>query len=332
MTDSYIQLPADSTGKKVDTEQLTVAAQTVERERVQIAGDVDTQIAPVSATAGLKVDLGTDNDVEVGFDAGEGAALPSTFAVIAGDDGTDTHPIQVDASGRVKVTLDAQALPTGGNNIGDVDVLTMPGTAAEAAALPAVLVVVAGDDGVDTHALQMNAAGDVKVTLDSETVDISDRAGRDLGGVDIVAELPAGTQNIGDVDVASMSALVTGTAKVGIAGKDVVNPHQGATALTVSFTEIDAAASGDNVIVAAQGAGNKIRVLAVALVCSGGANTCEWRSATTPISGGMGFANLGGYSAVSEFGLFETAANVALNLNLSAATSVDGHITYVVTT
>lgn len=62
------------------------------------------------------------------------------------------------------------SLPAGTNNIGDVDVITMPGTAAESSALPGVFVVVAGDDGTDTHPLQMSATGDLKVTLDGETV------------------------------------------------------------------------------------------------------------------------------------------------------------------
>jgi hypothetical protein len=88
--------------------------------------------------------------------------------VVALSDGTDTALVA--ATGELLVTVNT-ALPAGGNNIGDVDVLTMPATAAEAAALPAVLMVVAGDDGTDTHALQQNAAGDLKVTLDTEAVD-----------------------------------------------------------------------------------------------------------------------------------------------------------------
>ncbi len=351
MSNSYIQVPPDSTGKKLDTEQLTVSAQTVERERVQIAGTADVDIAPVSSSDGLLVNLGSNNDVTIPGTAAEDAALPAQFVVVAGDDGTDTHPLQVDGSGRLKMTLDSQALPAGANNIGDVDVLTMPGTAAESSALPSSFVVVAGDDGTDTHPLQVATDGDLKVTLDSETVDIGDRAARDLGKVDIAAfdvalpagsnnigdvdvltlpSLPAGSNNIGDVDVASLPATPTGTNKIGVVGKDVITPYDGATGLTVSFAEIDAASSGDNQIVAAQGAGNRIIVLSVVLVASGGANTVEWRSATTPVSGGMAFAENGGYSVASEYGLFETGDNVALNLNLSAATSVDGHISYIV--
>ncbi|UCD58217.1 MAG: hypothetical protein JSV16_03645, partial [Candidatus Hydrogenedentota bacterium] len=45
--------------------------------------------------------------------------------------------LNVDASGNIGIS----SLPAGTNNIGDVDVLTMPGTAAEAAALPSSFVV-----------------------------------------------------------------------------------------------------------------------------------------------------------------------------------------------
>jgi hypothetical protein len=309
MSDAVIQIPPDSTGKKLDAEELTVGANTVYRERIQISGAADTDIAPVDGTAGLKVDLGSDNDVVLGAEAAEGGALPSTFVVVAGDDGTDTHPIQVDASGRLKISLDSQALPAGANNIGDVDILTLPGTAGEGSALPSVFVVVAGDDGSDTHPLQVSAGGDLKVTLDSES-------------------LPAGDNNIGNVDLAS--AVPTGNNKVGIVGKDIVTPYSGATGLTPVFVDIDAASSGNNTIVAAQGASNAILVLAVVLVASGGANTCTWVSGSTDISGGMGFAENGGYSLSSEFGVLKTGDNEALILNLSAATSVDGHLVYVV--
>lgn len=85
-------------------------------------------------------------------------------AGIAGGTGADGANVP-----RVTLATDI-ALPAGNNNIGDVDVLTLPGTAAEGAALPAVFVVAAGDDGTDTQPLQLSAGGDLKVTLDSETV------------------------------------------------------------------------------------------------------------------------------------------------------------------
>ncbi len=83
-----------------------------------------------------------------------------------------------DANGRLytNAILDANS----GVDIGDVDVLTMPATAAEAAALPGVFTVVAGDDGVDTHPLQLDASGFLKAILQSNT-------GVDIGDVDILS-------------------------------------------------------------------------------------------------------------------------------------------------
>jgi len=58
MADSYIQLPADSTGKKLDTEQLTVGANTVERERDQIAGGAALEVADVRNAIPVNTDYG----------------------------------------------------------------------------------------------------------------------------------------------------------------------------------------------------------------------------------------------------------------------------------
>lgn len=51
MADAYVQVQPDSTGKKVDTSQLTVAATTVERQRIIIADTADSAgLVPVTAT------------------------------------------------------------------------------------------------------------------------------------------------------------------------------------------------------------------------------------------------------------------------------------------
>jgi hypothetical protein len=54
-----------SPNKLLDSESVTVGLNTVERERVQIAGDSATDIAPVTAADGLLVNLGANNDVTV---------------------------------------------------------------------------------------------------------------------------------------------------------------------------------------------------------------------------------------------------------------------------
>ncbi len=47
MSDGTVGLPTDGPGKKLDTEQLTVSGETVQRERLQIAGAIDVEIASV---------------------------------------------------------------------------------------------------------------------------------------------------------------------------------------------------------------------------------------------------------------------------------------------
>ena len=66
MADNYLGYEEPGTvDKKLDTESLTVGLNTVHRERIQISGSTASQIAPVDGTAGLKVNLGADNDVTV---------------------------------------------------------------------------------------------------------------------------------------------------------------------------------------------------------------------------------------------------------------------------
>ena len=56
MADQYLQVPADLTGKKVDTLEFTVNSQTVQRRRVQIAGAIDTASAVVDHVRAHKGD------------------------------------------------------------------------------------------------------------------------------------------------------------------------------------------------------------------------------------------------------------------------------------
>lgn len=94
---------------------------------------------------------------------------------------------------------------------------------------------------------------------------------------------------------------------------------------------IDNATSGDNTIVAAV-SGKKIRVLSVVLV-SAGSMTVRFESGAggTALTGQMTVAAGSGFApGYDPHGHFETAAGELLNLELSAATSADGWLTYVV--
>jgi len=158
--------------------------------------------------------------------------------------------------------------------------------------------------------------------------------------VDIVAELPAGTNaigklaansgvDIGDVDVTSQPArsATTDTITAKLATDTL---QDGTTALTPKFAAIAASSSGDNTLVAAV-SGKKIRVLSYTLVAAG-AVTCRFEDGAggTAKSGVMSFGANGGVSVpFSPLGHFETTANTLLNLELGGAVSVAGHVCYV---
>jgi hypothetical protein len=98
----------------------------------------------------------------------------------------------------------------------------------------------------------------------------------------------------------------------------------------VKYAVIDHATSGDNTIVAAV-AGKKIRVLSYVLA-SAGTVTARWESGAggTALSGQMTTAvNSVIEASFNPYGHFETAADALLNLELSGAVSVDGHLSYI---
>jgi hypothetical protein len=156
-----------------------------------------------------------------------------------------------------------------------------------------------------------------------------------IGDVDVLS-IAAGDNNIGNVDIVSLPALAAGTNLIGsVAAAPVTGAiYQGTTARTPVFTAIDAATSGDNTLVAAAGASNKIRVHALYLVAAG-TTTVRFESGAggTALSGQMNLiANTGFVLPFNEAGWFETAANTLLNLELSAAVSIDGGMVHSVVT
>lgn len=99
----------------------------------------------------------------------------------------------------------------------------------------------------------------------------------------------------------------------------------------VQFAVVSAAVGGDNTLVAAV-TGKKLRVVALVLVASGGANSARLESGAsgTAITGVMDIIDNG--QLVLPFnpaGWCETAASALLNLELSAATAVGGLLAYV---
>ncbi len=96
----------------------------------------------------------------------------------------------------------------------------------------------------------------------------------------------------------------------------------------VKFATFSENTAATNVIIAAATT-KKLRILSLVLTCGGGANTVNWESGTTDISGLMSFAALGGYSLAHDMGILVTAVGEAFSLTQTAATVVSGHLTYV---
>lgn len=308
MADSYIQLPPQSTGEKMDTEEITVGANDVHRERIQVAGAGDTDIAAVDATNGLDVDV-TRSALPTGAAT---SAKQDTAAAILTTIDTDTGTIAGAVSGTEMQVDVVAALPAGNNNIGDVDIAS----------------IAAGDNNignVDVASLPGTVATDITAIKTATEVIDNAISGSEMQ-VDVVAALPAGDNNIGNVDIAS--AIPAGSNNIGDVDVASVATGQGKT---LQFAVVSENTAADNAIVAAAGAGLKIKVVSYVLVASA-AVSVTWKSATTALTGAMALAANGGISAVGQPSahLFQTADNEALNLTNSGAVQVSGHITYFV--
>lgn len=105
----------------------------------------------------------------------------------------------------------------------------------------------------------------------------------------------------------------------------------GASNAQIKYAVVDDESSGDNTIITAVSS-KRLRVLSYALVGAGAVNArFESGAGGTALTGVMTIAAAGGGIAMDcgALGCFETAAGALLNLELSGAVSVDGHVTYV---
>ena len=131
----------------------------------------------------------------------------------------------------------------------------------------------------------------------------------------------------GDVGIARMTL----DRKIHVANEVESNSMRiSGVAVTPKYAIIDAASSGDNTLVAAV-ASKKIRVLAGLLVASGTVTVrFESGASGTALTGQMTLvANMGFQIPYCPAGNFESTSGVLLNLELSAAISVDGWLVYI---
>jgi hypothetical protein len=176
---------------------------------------------------------------------------------------------------------------------------------------------VSGDIGTISLVVRKDTAAQVAGTDGDYSILTNDSSGRLHTNVGVVPAAEMSTDSIGAADVTSHMVERTGAGSF--------------TLLTPKFAVIDAATGGDNTLVAAV-ASKKIRVTSLYIVASGGANTVRFESGAsgTAKSGQMSIAANGILVLpYNPQGWFETGTNTLLNLELSAATSVDGGLTYV---
>jgi predicted heme/steroid binding protein len=183
-------------------------------------------------------------------EASNGGSLPSKQIIIGGYDGANVRAIKTDAAGELQVDISTSALPSGaatsalqtaGNNILttiDADTSSLAGAVSGSelqvdvvASLPAGSNAIGDVDvlssalptGAATSALQTTANG-ILTTIDADTGTLAGAVSGTEMQVDVVASLPAGSNNIGDVDVLS---VVPGVGATNL-GKAIQSP-QGTT-------------------------------------------------------------------------------------------------------
>jgi hypothetical protein len=223
-----IAAAATSIGKAEDAAHASgdvgVPAMTVRQDTAAALSGTDADYQPLITDASGRLHVNVGNTVTVGSHAVTNAG---TFAVQV--DGAALTSLQLidDAISGTEMQVDVvAALPAGNNNIGDVDVASVvPGTGATnlgkavdtatGATDTGVLALATRDDALsaltpiegDNVQLRVDANGALWAAINN-TVTVASHAVTNAGtfAVQVDAAIPAGTNNIGDVDVATIAA------------------------------------------------------------------------------------------------------------------------------
>ena len=292
-------------------------------------GSVDVASLPASTST-----------IEVVGDAAENAAAVGNPVLIGGRYDSSPRTLGNQDVGAIALDADgAMQVSDGGNSLTVDGTITADLSATDNAVLDQIATAVEViDDWDETNRAAVNLiASQVGISAGSGTV--AANSPRVVLATDVA--LPAGTNAIGKlsanngIDIGSVNILTQPardrlTDNVGAALQtDVILSDT--TALTPKFAVIDAASSGDNTLVALVSS-KKIRVLSLFMVAAGTVNARFESGAGggTALSGQMNLvANSGFTLPFNPVGWFESGSGVLLNLELSAAISVDGCLVYV---
>lgn len=147
----------------------------------------------------------------------------------------------------------------------------------------------------------------------------------------IAAQLPAALAANGGLKVEGVAnGVAQNVAGTVIAKQQTDVLSNAGTDVTPLFLSFNASSSGVTNLVALT-AGKRIRVLQYTLVAAGAVNVkFQSHTAPTDITGLMDLSGNGGVSCgYCPVGLFQTIAGEALDINLSGAVAVGGHLVYV---
>lgn len=296
MADTAIPITAGS-GTNVDTR---TEATNGNHRQVVVVGDPSTNagVAPVDATSGLKVDLGTDNDVTVTGSVTANAGTNLNTSALALESGGNLAAAATSLAA-LDNSVDGNYLNTN-MNISGTDVDSNSGNKSAATQR----VVLATDD-VNSSAIKTA----VEVMDDW---DESDRAKVN--------------------PIAGQAGVAAGAGAVGATTQRVVQANDaGKTILSAGGS---ASSSGNNTLVAAGSAKLKVKAFSLtttsttAVTCifqSGAGGTELWRVVLQAPSGASTGANL---SVNAPDYIFATASATLLNLNLSSANAVHWSVSY----
>ena len=288
-------------------------------------------------------------------------------AGILGSDGANFRFINVDADGKVTVNVAsiaagtnnigdvdiASELPAGTQNIGDVDIASDASLVADGAVAGAQLArIMAGSDGTNLQWLKCDANGLLEV-IDAAYVQAGDAiagaygpvvAGSDGANfrwlkvdsdgnlqVDILAELPAGTQNIGDVDIASIAAGTNNIGDVDVASIAAGTNYIGRVRSTDGTTDevfptatFAVGGASPQTLIAAGASGEKHRIMKITI----SADT----AGLITLSDGIGTFYLGANQSVSidfsPIGRQQTTAATAITMTNAGGGNVAAAGTY----
>lgn len=251
----------------------------------------------------------------------------------------------VGASGAGSTVVDVNSISSSTAHIGDVSISNP--TTSVTLTNPATAVNVANQPTVDLSSVgSTRLVGRVEINTPTTLVSVS--SGVILAAGSSSNVLGAVAQGNGSTTVSPWYVISTASAGAGSTTVDANLSSAGSTRVvggaltvggaifdengnrrTVSRSFANATTAGDSQVVAAQGAGIKVRVLSSILITSGPV-TLRFGSGSSAISGSFALSSNAGFVApYNPNGHWETDANSALNLNLSSSASVGVDVTWI---